>query len=903
MSDRETRRAWVILQTVFVASGAAALGYEIVWGRWLATVLGASTLAASVVLSCYMGGLAAGAWFFGRFSAKTSNPLRIYALVEALIAVCAVIFPLLADVTFGLSPALRVVVAVLILLAPTFLMGGTLPLVIAWSEQRALPEGATLGRLYGLNTLGAALGSLVAGFVLIPGIGLEGSNAVAAAINIFIALVAFVMSRGDEGAPDAEPEEEAATSAGAPAYDLLALAFLSGLVTLGLEVLWIRQLRILLGSTTYTFTLVIAIFIMGLGVGGLFAARFPEERAEAPTLFRGQGALLLLLSLQFALLPSVPGWLEAWQARSLTFEATLGYTVVLSVILLLPLTLVIGYLFPLLGRLFMRRGHRGQEVGRLYTVNTLGSVIGALAVTFVLVPTVGSANAFAIFMVLMVVSLGLYARLAGESWSKGARRSQLALGGLAGLVALALGATKPGWTPRNIAFGVGWTTNKEGSEIILFREGRGSTVVVEEHAGGRTIRIDGKPVASTLFNDRVNELLLGHLPAVLATEMNKGVVIGLGSGITTGALSLHRPKLLRQVEIEPEVVNGAALFGEHNFHVVENPSFSLVVDDGFNHLSATDEHFDVITSDPIQPYFRGAATLYSVDYFRLAHDRLTEAGAMAHWLPLGNLSPTDFTMTVRSFCEAFPHARLYWAGGGTDGILVGRRTPFPPGDVVPAHWASAKDSMYPVYVESAEEAGSLLIAERDGLMAWAGEGPVNTIDHPRLEFTAPKSQYANTFGSSYFELIRLRQTRPLARAVDAATFLVLTYKWQRETSGEAMADRLLIENLPCGGDIASCGLVKVSGLLRRLLYRRSLQMGDAELNRFNAYRGARRGWPTTGKPLPCSGPEVEAAEKHYARARALANRPEEKRRLELRLRQLEQQAPDCVETLRTALSP
>lgn len=890
-----------------MASGAAALAYEIVWGRWLATVLGASTLATSVVLACYMGGLAAGAWFFGRFSARTATPLRIYAFVEALIAVLAIAFPVIADVTVGLASALRLIVAVAVLLLPTFLMGGTLPLVVAWSEHRGLPEGETLARLYGLNTVGAALGCCLTGFVLIPVVGLEAANLMAAATNITIAAIALVLSRrlgeGRGAAPPraaSEPSRavELPSSPSPWLEPLLVVAFLSGFVTLGLEVLWIRHLRILLGSTTYTFTLVIALFILGLGAGGLWAGRLDEEAPVIERLATRQGLLLLLLAGQFVALPFAPRVLEALQGRSLTFEATLVYTVVVSTVLLLPLTLVIGYLFPLLGRLFMMRGHRGEQVGRLYTINTAGAVLGALSVSLVLVPTIGSANAYAVFLLLAGASLAIYLHIAEDGASK-PRWRRLRNGGLVlGAAVLVLVAWRPGWSARNIAFGVGWTTTFAESDILLFTEGRGSTVVVEQNQRGhRTIRIDGKPVASTFFNDRINELLLGHLPALLTPRVERGLVIGLGSGITTGALSLHDPAVLHQIEIEPRVAEGARLFAAENFAVLDHPAFELIVDDGYNYLSATDLTYDVITSDPIQPYFRGAATLYSVNYFRLAHDHLTEQGVMAHWLPLGNLGPEDFTMVVRSFVDAFPHARLYWAGGGPDGILIGRRTPFETDPVVPERWASAKDSLRAVFLASADEVGSLLMADREVLVAWAGDGPLNRLDHPRLEFTAPKSQYVDTFITSYEALRRMRSMRPFVTPSDHAIWGALSYATQVEYGSVALADRLLFDLAPCPGPLADCAAVRTSGLYRRLLFRRALHLADRALNGFLAHRTARQHWLGAAPPLPCGGERIETSLGHYATARALADSDEERERLSLRVEQTKASAPDCVPLL------
>ncbi|MBI4705066.1 MAG: fused MFS/spermidine synthase [Deltaproteobacteria bacterium] len=835
-----TRTSWPLIQTVFVLSGAAALGYEIVWGRWLGTVLGASTMAACVVLCCYMGGLAAGAAFFGKLSARTAAPMLAYAAVEIQIAVLALLFPTFAAALLGLPGWMRTGAAVVVLLMPTFLMGGTLPLVIAWTEQAGLPEGRALGRLYGLNTLGAAGGCLVAGFALIPAAGLEATNALAAGANTLVAIVAYAIYRTARGAKATAAPERAAPVAAAPwhAASLLLLAFLSGLVALGLEILWIRELRIVLGSTTYTLTLVIATCILGLGAGGLWAGRVPEHAPVRRPLAEAQLLLLVVLALGFLALPRTPELVGRLRFAGDPWTGSLVSTALLCALLLLPATALQGYLFPLLGRLYMERGPRGRAVGHLYAVNTIGAVLGSLLATVVLIPLAGSAATYALFLALMAVSLLVYARFAG----RGLRASFWLPAGLAIALVGLCAARRPGWTPANLGYGIGWTTMDPRTKILFFAEGRASTVLVERFLGGLTMRVDGKPVASTFYQDRANELMLGHLPALLTPRVRRGLVVGLGTAITLDALAQHELERLDAVELEPLVATGARFFAEDNRRVLERPELRLTFDDGFNYLHASDAEYDVITSDPIQPFFRGAATLYSADYFARARQRLARSGVMAAWLPLGNLGRGDFALVVRSFAEVFPYARIYWTGGGPDAVLVGRQIPWEEPAIVAAQYRYAADDLRSVYIDSAEEAAALLVADRDVMLGWAGPGPLTTVDRPRLEFSAPASLYADTIAQNLYELLQMRQTVRETGSLWRAVSIVLGYKAQIQGArDDELARQFFARTVPCGHDWR-CALADRSGLLRRLLWRRAIAEGDRALARYADAHALAGGW-------------------------------------------------------------
>jgi len=805
--DPALRWQWGLIQFLFVLSGACALAYEVLWGRWLSSVLGSSATAACVVLASYMGGQAAGAALFGGLSARLNRPLWAYIALEVAIGVSALLFPLLTTEALGLAPSLRVVTAVAVLATPTVLLGGTVPLVIRWSELVGLPAGASLGRLYGLNTIGAALGTLVAGFVLIPNVGLSATNLMAALGNWSIALAVIPMalrqrSGSRERAPSEHPPPQVGGAASSPAMSLYVAAFLSGCVSLGIEVIFIRLLRITLASTTYVFTLVIATFVLGIGIGGLLAGRRAEGSDVSIDLARGQVALLGLLVANWLLVPYTQTVASAFRGG---FEATLIQSAIMCAFLLLPATILMGFLFPLLGRLFMNRGERGREVGALYMLNTLGAVTGSIAVTIALIPLLGASYAYLFLTFLAFVSFCIYSRLGSDRLEKRVRQTGWALGVvLVGCVVL-----HRGWSPVFLGISGGYLRGGSWDpyeSVRFFAEGRSSNVLVAEVPHGLSMVVDGKPVASTSAGDRANQLLLGHLPALLAGSPESGLVVGMGTAMTLGALAEHDLETLDIVELEPRVPEAARFFSSENGDVLDRPELRVTFDDGYNFLHGGSSRYDVITSDPIHPFVRGGSTLYSADYFARGALRLSKRGVFAHWLPLANLGDGDFRMIVRNFTGVFPYVRLYW-NGAEDSILVGRKIPWGVPAIDPAEYETVALSLASTEIGSADELEGLAFADRETLVNWAKPGPTSTIDLPLLEFSAPRAMHRWTLNENLMTLHgwreRWRGGSSERHAQETAAALEM-YAGVAPQDDPAATRDFLVRTLDCGTLPNSC---------------------------------------------------------------------------------------------------
>ncbi len=682
-------RRLLLLLPLFVASGAAALVYEIVWFQLLGLVIGASAVSIAVLLATFMGGMCIGSLSLARRVSSARSPLRVYAALEVGIGVCGILVPLLLPYAGGLYAAvggsgtsgllLRALLAALCLLPPTILMGATLPAISR--EVRATPEGMSyLGILYGGNTLGAVIGCLVAGFVLLRNFDVVTASAVAVALNFMIAAVAWLLARSRAAAPEvAAPRAPAPLPAGS--WPVLLTLALSGLTALGAEVVWTRVLSLLLGPTTYTFSLILGGFLAGLGIGssaGAFIARLIANPRAALAWCQ----FLLMLALGWAawsLTQALPYWPvnpSLSTAPSFTFQID----IIRALWVVLPGALLWGASFPLgLAALASKDDDPARLVGVAYAANTLGAIVGALLTSLVLIGTIGTQDTQRLLIALAGLSALLTLAFASSGGTRARRGGRgLVAGGGVLLVGFWLVSTVGVIPPLLVGYGrfMAYRMNAHGT-FIYVGEGTNSTVAVSQLDNGvRNYHNAGKVQASSEPQDMRLQRMLGHFTTLLARTPSEVLVIGFGAGVTAGAVSLD--PMVRKItvaEIEPLVpVVAGKYFATSNHGVADNPMVTVVIDDGRHLLLTGRRMYDAITADPFDPWTRGAAALSTLEFYRLARAHLNPGGVITVWLPLYENNERAVRSEVATFLAVFPNG-VVWGntnqGEGYDLVLSG----------------------------------------------------------------------------------------------------------------------------------------------------------------------------------------------------------------------------------------
>lgn len=706
---------------VFLLSGVAALAYEVLWARMAARSLGGDAEGSAVVLALFMLGLGLGARWASGPVARTRRPRHLFAALELAIAAWAALSPLgFARLELAPSFALRAAGVAALLLPATLAMGATFPLMGRLAIHARDQGGAATARFYGVNTLGACCGALLAPAWLLPAFGLSRGLAVAAAFDAAAGLLALLLA----DAPRREPEASAGAS-GAPARVLLATALL-GAASLALEVLLTRLLIHVTGATLYAFAIVLAVFLLGIGWGSL-ASRDPLARGvsaaavlaraaawSAPLAFAGLLALRWLLGerdLFGSLANRQPAGGATW--RLWLFDA------LAAGIAFLPVTLAFGRALPAaVAAVLEARPTASPErtLGAVYLANTLGALAGALAGGFLLLPIVGPRAG---------VALALAPALLAAFVVGGGGRA--ALVALAAALALAFPALAP-------------ARGADARTLALFF-GRNSTVAVEEGvepdgALVRSLRVNGKVEATTAPVDMRLQRLLGHVPGLLHGEVRSALVIGMGTGMTAGSL-LDLPTLERLdvFELEPRLPRATALFAEWNGALLDDPRTQVTFGDGRVTLARSARRFDLITADPLHPATRGSSDLFSLEHFQSMAAHLAEGGVASQWLPLYELSTLDVQTVVATWCAAFEHTSAWLTA--YDLALVGSAAPLP--ESVGPFPARVSEHLAEVGVAGPLELEALLVARDGDLRAWsAGVAPM-TLDRPILEARAPFS--------------------------------------------------------------------------------------------------------------------------------------------------------------------
>jgi spermidine synthase len=767
-------RGFPLLALCFFLSGATGLVYQIVWMRMLGLVFGHTVLATTTVLVAFMAGLALGSWLLARRAPRLGNLIAAYGWLELGIGVYCALLPLLLSaaattylalarglgLSYGTFTLVQFILAGLVLLVPTTLMGGTLPVLGQALARDPGRLGRTIGALYAINTFGAVAGVAVAGYLLLPAVGNRWSLLIGAAANLAVGALAIAYARGRHASAPAVPAAAEAPPALTAEGRATVLALgLSGALAMVYEVAWTRALALIIGSSTYAFTAMLLAFLIGIAGGSaLYSWMWGRRRATPGRFAVIQVAIALATAGAMLVYERLPALFLRGFARSDAPGAVALTQVVVCVAALLLATLFIGATFPCAVSAAARgAGRAGEDVGRTYAVNTLGAIAGSALGGLVLIPTLGL---HASLRLAVVANLLLAAALFLGPPRPVRRRRQVAAGLAA---ALAVGAWLiPPWSRDILSSGVavyarqyqnlGWTQfmgRAVPKDILYYRDGPTATVTVHREGDNIFLRVNGKTDAST-GHDMVTQLMSGHLPMLLHPGAKQALVIGLGSGVTAGAITGYDFERLDVVEIEPSVVEAARFFGAYNANVLDNPAVHVSIADGRNVLLTTPRRYDVIVSEPSNPWIGGLASLFTVEMFQHARDRLQPGGVMVQWIQAYALEAEDLRMVIHTFASVFP-ATSVWAGTPGDFLLVGSVEPHDLDLRAMQERLAANPRARRIFGPTPawpDVLGYFLLAAEDTARL-TRDARLNTDDRLPLEFSAPRALYLNTAESNH----------------------------------------------------------------------------------------------------------------------------------------------------------
>ncbi len=744
------------LLILFAASGCAALIYEIVWLQLLQLVIGSNAMSLAVLLGTWMGGMCIGSLLLPRMIPTTQNPLRIYALLELLTGLCGILvlfgLPLLqnvyvAGVSSGLpNAALRSICCAVALLPPTILMGATLPLIARWVE--STPSAAAWwGYFYGSNIAGGVLGCFLAGFYLLRVYDMSIASYIAAAINFLIALASFAIlgAVGDESTTPATSQVSEAPSDLPRPWDVYFAIGISGLTALGAEVVWTRLLSLMLGPTTYTFSIILGVFLAGLGIGSAAGSRLAQKRGNPRLLLIGCQIMLGIAMAWAGIL--LADWLPYWEGN---LNSTAGpwvgflHDIWRSILPIMPPALLWGASFPLALACAAENGSSadsGRIVGEIYGANTIGAIVGAVMFSLVLIPALSLHGSEQMLIVINLVGAVV---LVGFSFRK--LSPKLLTGFVAALIlALILPATP--W--KLIGFGRRLPTTSGDWRLLYTTDGMNSSIAYSSYAGDTTyFHVTGKVEASTEPQDMSLQRMLGHLPAILHTNPKSILIVGCGAGVTAGSFVVH-PEVehITICEIEPRIPPATAkYFADANHNVMKDPRTRIVFDDARHFVLTADQKFDIITSDPIHPWVKGMASLYTTEYFDLCKKHLNPGGIVTQWVPLYESSFETVQSEIATFFEAFPNGTI-WGNLNTDGtgydvVLMGQIEKLPIDvDALQAKLAQPKyeavrNSLANVGFPSVLNLLSTYAANSSDLRQWMRTAQINHDRNLRLQYLA-----------------------------------------------------------------------------------------------------------------------------------------------------------------------
>lgn len=857
--------SWLFL-LAYTCSGFAGLVYEVAWTRLLTLYIGHTTAAASAVVAAFLGGLALGASAGGAVVARLSpvRSLQVYVALELIVAVCALLLPLeLKLLTPVLSwaysngdagwlfPSIRLSICFALVFIPAVALGATFPAALRWFGEAAARPARAAGVLYAANTTGAAIGSLLAGFTLIPAIGISGTTRVAIAASLVAAASVWWVSQAaarTPTAPAAAPtparrprvskkkssQPEPAPVLPVPSWLPALVLGITGFAALMHEIVWTRLLALLMGPTTYAFAAALAGVIGGTAIGSALGSSVAGRAKRPAGWLLGvivAGALVTIGTSALA-----GSWVPRLVAQQMASSPLVldrffqqGMLVVLA--LIVPTALCMGAAFPLAIALSAdREGANPRRVGVVYAINTIGAVLGSLAAGFVFLPVLGLQSTLKIVCLCSVAAAAAVA--AWGQLSARTRVSGMALA-LAGLLAIAV---SPGWDRQLLASGsylyapyvpkdLDLETLLEAGTLLYYREGAASTVSVKRLTGTTTLAVDGKVDASNR-SDMLTQKLVAHLPLLLHDNPRQVAIVGLGSGVTLGAALRHPIERADVIEISPEVVEASQFFAADNHQALDDSRTRLIVGDGRSHVLLSDQQYDVIVSEPSNPWIVGVAALFTREFFEAARARLAPGGVICQWAHTYNISNADLRSIVATFASVFPNGTL-WLVGDDDILMVAGAGPLDEElRGIGQHWnrpgvaedLAAVGAMEPFSVWSLYAGGAKALAE------YGAGATILTDDRMTLEFSGPRELHRADAEDNGATLMRLATAAEKPQVVTDARDRATAASWRRRAQmlvrsdmySAAYDDYVRALTLDINDRASLEGVVKAAVLARRV---------------------------------------------------------------------------------------
>ena len=768
-----SRSTILLIGVCFVFSGATGLIYEVLWARMLGLVFGATTLAVSTVLAAFMGGLALGSAVAGRLGDRIRKPLSTYGWMEIGIAAYALLVPfmfrwvdnLYAWIWQQFQPGYfsfslwRFALSCLMLLVPTTLMGATLP-VLSAAVVRNGSTGVT--RLYACNLVGAILGTLAAGFVLLPSFGVRTTIVIAAVINMIVGVIAIGLQRQSQPIAPLAVEPVTVLDTDKNLFWFFA-ALASGFVTISTQVSWTRILTMVIGSSTYAFSIVVALFLIGLAGGAWFIGRKDRSANLRRTLTVVELVTAVSLFASLYVVNKLP-WLLVKLGMNLNISSwagLLGLQILSATLLVLVPAWLMGMVMPVVLEWAAADPARSvARVGRAYAINTIGAIAGAFLTGFVLIPKTSTKFALVLSAAVCVIVAGFAYRPAPAKRDPALKRA-LAIGAIP-LVLLIMIVLVPRMNLADLSIGAydtlvrmlaqtreGENTDQSSQsnihQLLMYDEGPTATVSVRRDNETISMAINGRTNASDSMFDMPTQVMLGQLPLFVAPRIEKGLIIGFATGITMGSMLQSPIQSVTCIELEPGTVTGSKYFEHVNNLPLSDPRSRLIIDDARTYLRVTPERFDIIVSEPSHPWVPGVANLFTEEFFELGKARLNDQGVFVQWVQIYQLSTESLRSVLATYQKVFPHVLMFRVGGlnkGKDLLLFGSNQPLNL-DRLQERIADPRviAELGRVNLSTEADVRSWFVCDETRLGPAVAGATINTDDNLHIETTVPRETF------------------------------------------------------------------------------------------------------------------------------------------------------------------